>query len=320
MTSSTELQRYTATITDRSQGWISLEPGDLKRKVARIARDRDIAELWNLTEAWLCTYGKAGARISPKTLETYEVGVRQVLENASGISLLEPPRDWGAGFVRALEDPNRDPKPLSASSVRVKMAAARALWSALRWAGVTQSDPFEFVHPARDPTPAWEKRQPYAQNHLERLLEIAEPRERLILLLGGHAGLRIAESCALKPEDIDLEGRKLRVVNGKGGKSRTVNLSKRLCDTLKDLVLERGKPIIGIDPHGVRYALRQLCLKAGIPYQATHSLRHASGTRLYSETKDLETVARHLGHVNLETSRVYAKWSDEALKRAVEDW
>jgi integrase/recombinase XerC len=315
-----EIQRFEASITSRSDAWIRQPPGDLKRNAARAARDRDPAQLWSLTEAWLCTYGKAGARISAKTLESYEVGVRQVIEAAQDIGLLDPPRDWGAGYVRSLEDPRRDPKPLSPSSVRVRLAAARALWSALRWSGATSTDPFEFVRPAKDPTPAWEKRKPYQERHLEALLAVAEPRERLLLLLGAHGGLRIAESCALLPEDIDLFSRMLRVRNGKGGKARTVNLSKRLCDAFKDLVLERGKPVIGIDPHGARYAIKRLCLEAGVPYQATHALRHASGTRLYAQTHDLETVARHLGHANLESSRIYAKWSDEALKRAVEDW
>ncbi|NJK44156.1 MAG: site-specific integrase [Pleurocapsa sp. SU_196_0] len=315
-----EIQPYTATLTDRTKTWTNLAPAERKRRAAKAARDRDAQELWDLTEAWLCTYGKAGARVSPKTLETYEVGVRQALQAAESISLLDPPRDWGASYVRTLEDPGRQPKPMSPSSVRVKLAAARALWAALRWSEACERDPFDGVHAAKDPTPAWEKRKPYQERQLEQLLEIAEPRERVLLLLGAHGGLRIAESCALLPEDITLEARMLRVRHGKGGKARTVHLSKRTCDALGELVLERGQPIIGIEPHGARYALRQLCLKAGVPYQATHPLRHASGTRLYAQTKDLETVARHLGHANLETSRVYAKWSDEALKRAVEDW
>lgn len=54
--------------------------------------------------------------------------------------------------------------------------------------------------------------------------------------------------------------------------------------------------------------------------QATQALRHSSGTRLYRETGDLETVARHLGHSSLETSRVYAKWSDERLKATLGEW
>jgi integrase len=51
-----------------------------------------------------------------------------------------------------------------------------------------------------------------------------------------------------------------------------------------------------------------------------HSLRHQSGTRLYRQTNDLEMVARHLGHAKLDTSRIYAKWSDEKLAESVGDW
>jgi hypothetical protein len=31
-------------------------------------------------------------------------------------------------------------------------------------------------------------------------------------------------------------------------------------------------------------------------------------------------VARHLGHAKLDTSRIYAKWSDEKLAESVGDW
>ena len=51
-----------------------------------------------------------------------------------------------------------------------------------------------------------------------------------------------------------------------------------------------------------------------------HSLRHTSGTHLYRDTGDLETVAQHLGLSTIETARVYTKWSDERLKQAVGSW
>jgi len=51
-----------------------------------------------------------------------------------------------------------------------------------------------------------------------------------------------------------------------------------------------------------------------------HSLRHSAGTRLYAETGDLETTARHLGHAKLETTRVYAKWSDRRLRETIGRW
>ena len=55
-------------------------------------------------------------------------------------------------------------------------------------------------------------------------------------------------------------------------------------------------------------------------YRAVHALRHYSGTKLYRAGSDLEAVARHLGHSTLETTRIYAKWSDESLRSSVGKW
>ena len=66
--------------------------------------------------------------------------------------------------------------------------------------------------------------------------------------------------------------------------------------------------------------MRRLCALAGVTYMGTHSLRHQAGTRLYRQTNDLEMVARHLGHSELETARIYAKWSDKRLAESVDGW
>ncbi len=60
--------------------------------------------------------------------------------------------------------------------------------------------------------------------------------------------------------------------------------------------------------------------EAGIPYRGIHALRHTCGTRLVRETGNLEMAARHLGHSSIETTRVYAKWSDEGLNSTVGGW
>ncbi|WP_407543293.1 tyrosine-type recombinase/integrase (plasmid) [Deinococcus radiomollis] len=51
-----------------------------------------------------------------------------------------------------------------------------------------------------------------------------------------------------------------------------------------------------------------------------HALRYYAGTRLTREGASLDDVARHLGHSVLETARIYAKWSDEGLRRRVGGW
>lgn len=66
--------------------------------------------------------------------------------------------------------------------------------------------------------------------------------------------------------------------------------------------------------------LRRLCARAEVPYRGHHALRHYAGTRLVREGATLDDGARHLGHSALETARVYAKWSDEGLRRRLAGW
>ena len=42
--------------------------------------------------------------------------------------------------------------------------------------------------------------------------------------------------------------------------------------------------------------MQALCAAAKVTAKGVHALRHAAGTRLYAETRDLEATARHLGH------------------------
>jgi integrase/recombinase XerC len=66
--------------------------------------------------------------------------------------------------------------------------------------------------------------------------------------------------------------------------------------------------------------MQDLCAQAGVTAKGGHALRHAAGTRLYAETHDLEATARHLGHSKLETTRIYAKWSDRQLRETIGRW
>jgi len=316
-TTGTAIVPFSGDLAARAQGWAGLPEDELPRRAIEAARDRDTERLWGLAEAWLTTWGPAGGRVSAGTLRKYHEGVRVVVTAASGVNLLRPPRNWGAGWVRAFEV-----QGLAPSTVRQHLAAARALWAALRWAGATDSDPFADVKPAKDPTPAHAKRSPYPQEALDRLLEIADYRDTALLLLGAHAGLRVSEACTLTQADLDLPARQLQVRHGKGGKARTVSLSRRLCDVLAQVEVHEDGRLLGLSAQGARAALHRLEARAGVAPvkgRAMHALRHTAGTAVYKATEGrLEDVARHLGHAGLETARVYVAWSDERLRTAVE--
>ncbi len=142
---------------DGARAWSDLNPEERRRRAMLAAQHLDGASLWSLTEAHTFLYGSAGGALSPRTARAYREGVGKFLGYAErhGVSIIRPEADAGPLYARTLEAAG-----LSPSSVRVQLAAARALYRALRWAGATQLDPFSDTRPAKDKTEAWDKRQP----------------------------------------------------------------------------------------------------------------------------------------------------------------
>jgi integrase/recombinase XerC len=265
------------------------------------------------------------AHPSAHTLRAYRTGLEVTLEQLEGENILHPHRHWAHRYTRALETapngrPGRGASTLKPATVRSRVAAARALYAALRWAGATDADPFADVRPAPDREAPEDKRQPYPPESVDRLLAHASPRERAVVLLGAHAGLRVSDIAALRAVNVNLGARRLQVARGKGGKARGVDLSIRLCAALEALEPAPDGRVIALSAQGIRAALRRLCLEAGVAYQGVHSLRHTAGTRIYRATRDLKATARHLGHARVETSAVYAKYGDDEVREIVAEW
>lgn len=316
-----EITLYRGDLQRRTHEWTALLPDERKRRAVIAVRDLDVLALWSLTEAHTFLFGQAGAGFSPLTARSYRKGVRRFAEYASrsAVSLLRPEPEAGALYIRSMEAEGLKP-----GTVRIYLASARALYRALRWSGATQADPFVDTRAARDPTAPWDKRQPYTDEEVQALLGVAPPRDQVLILLCSHAGLRIQEALTLQWGD--LEGSTLLIRQGKGGKRRHVTCSGRLREALAALQTTKWDGILPdtLVVGGTRVAaadrLRILARKAGVTYRAFHSFRHYAGTKLYRQTGRLEDVARHLGHSNIETTRVYAKWADDTVKTAVEGW
>jgi len=65
------------------------------------------------------------------------------------------------------------------------------------------------------------------EEEFSKLLEFTlKQHHKIAFLLGYETGTRIGEVVNLKQENIDLEGRKIFIKNGKGGKDRVVPLPK----------------------------------------------------------------------------------------------
>ncbi len=123
----TAIVRYDATLHARASRWVDLAPDDRRRQATAAAQMKDAAELWSLLEAFLATYGAAGATISTHTVRAYQRGLTVFLDyaNTQALNLIRPRRDAGARWLRSLEADGQAP-----STVRVRLAAVRMLYRA----------------------------------------------------------------------------------------------------------------------------------------------------------------------------------------------
>lgn len=292
-----------------SRVWVALAPEERRRRAVAAVASQDTATLLNLLEAHhMRTHG----HVSPETLRKYRLGARTWLDYAAtqAVKVLHPAGEETDLWVRSLEAAGKSP-----SSVGVLLAGARALYAALRWVKATTDTPFTDTKPRKDRRRPWDKRQPYPDADVQKLLDAAPLEMRVLLRLGGIAGLRASEITGLKWGEVDLEGGALTVINGKGGKTRRVLLSASLVTDLRELGVQAAeRPVIGRTPEAARGRLRRLCLQAGVPYLGLHALRHTAGTRLIRAGFQLQDVAEHLGHSDVQTARTYGKWADERLR------
>lgn len=302
----------------RATNWADLPPDERRRRAVVAAAGHDAPALWQIAEAYLTLHGRAGATVSVYTLRNYRQGVTSLVEAWARENLLHPGHDAAAVWLRHLEGQGLKP-----STIMVRLAAARTLYKALRWTRATEVDPFADARPAADKTAPWDRRGPYSDDEMLTLRQAAAPIDDALILLAGHGGLRAGEIMALRWEDLDLDGRELMVRNGKGGKQRRVVLSASAAEALRKIApLEKpsGYVLSYRTPHEARARMQRLCKRAGVAYKGIHSLRHTAGTRLFRETESMEDTARHLGHTSIETTRVYAKWSNQRLQATVGEW
>ena len=166
----------------------------------------------------------------------------------------------------------------------------------------------------------------------EKLLSIPNKRyitgirNKAILASMLNMGLRVSEVVNLKPGDLNLGKRKLRVVNGKGGVDRDLIIPVYTTDILKAWKQARPKgseyffttikdksggkfaSSIGsqLAVRYIQFMVKRYAKKAGIEKNISpHTLRHTYATQYYKQTKDIETLRRILGHSDISTTTIY---------------
>jgi integrase/recombinase XerD len=142
-------------------------------------------------------------------------------------------------------------------------------------------------------------------------------RERVLLMATYGGGLRVSETVALRPGDLDVERAVIRVEQGKGKKDRYTVLAERLVREVGQYYTVYGRPEHWVFPQRSD-ATRHMDVasaqkiyttakrRAGIEkVGGIHALRHAFATHSLEAGLDLPTLGRMLGHTSVSTTMRY---------------
>ncbi|HSL54169.1 MAG TPA: site-specific integrase, partial [Pyrinomonadaceae bacterium] len=142
-------------------------------------------------------------------------------------------------------------------------------------------------------------------------------------------GMRRGELLNLSWPHVDFLRGVIHVVNTKTARDRIIPMSQRVREVLieqrktqkGDLVFASrriAKRRAGEGLVDVKKAFVAACIDAGIEDFHFHDLRHTFATRLGDAGCNATTIARLLGHSNIQMSMWYTHASDDSLRSAVE--
>lgn len=224
-------------------------------------------------------------------------------------------------YLRVLASHARSPRAVSLQALERALSrpdwkpetrkSAKSVYSSFcRWMhgmGYIEHDPSLLLRSVRVPDGV---PRPAPETIVARALAMADERERWMVLLGAHAGLRVSEIATVHTRDLVED---LLYVTGKGGKARIVPLTDE--DLMHAIRAAGGWLFPGrtdghLSPGHVTVLLSRL-----LPdHWTAHTLRHRAGTVAYGGTRDILAVGRYLGHSKPETTMRYVQLPPDALR------
>jgi integrase len=153
-------------------------------------------------------------------------------------------------------------------------------------------------------------------------------RDATMILVAYRHGLRAAELCALRWDQLDLSEGLLhvrRIKNGMpsvhpmgGGEIRDLRRLKReQIETRHVFLTERRAPI---SPAGFRKMLARVGGEGEFPFPVhPHMLRHACGYKLANDGQDTRAVQHYVGHKNIQHTVRYTELSPDRFKSFWDD-
>jgi integrase len=184
------------------------------------------------------------------------------------------------------------------------------------------------VTPRRPKNGAVRTREHLTIDEVERLIEAANSnryghRGALMVLLAFRHGLRAAEVCDLRWEQVDFKTASLHVRRLKNGTPSTHPLTGRELRALRRhqrettkspfvFLSERGAPL---SAPGFSRLVERAAVAAKLEIKThAHMLRHACGYKLANDGHDTRALQAYLGHKNIQNTTRYTALAQDRFK------
>jgi integrase/recombinase XerC len=226
-------------------------------------------------------------------------------------------------------------QPRSPISINRTKSALRSFFGFCVDSGYLPENPSRLIRSARtsrmEPHALSEEEVARLRDQTSKRTGPLSDRNRLILEILLGTGIRLGSLVALNIGDIELKQGAIHI-RSKGGGRDKVFLNPALqrmlagylrknapeANTGRDVPLIRSRSGSRLTARPIQLWFAKLCREAGIEGKVSvHSLRHTFATNLYRKTGDLYLVQRALGHRQIGTTEIYARVSDDSLRRAV---
>jgi len=170
-----------------------------------------------------------------------------------------------------------------------------------------------------------ERTVPSDEDVAKLLSVVNNAEDKIALLLLVDTGIRVQELATIKLKNINFSDASI-IINGKGGKTRTVCLSETTVEHLRAYVQTLNSeylfPSTRADARSsyrnrtyFECRLRELCRQAEVERIAPHQLRHYFATYTISRGGDVKAVSEMLGHADVGiTLRVYHHVSAKMIR------
>lgn len=220
----------------------------------------------------------------------------------------------------------------TARTANRKISAIKTYFRYLQKEGIIMTNPVSKVL-----TPKTDKKLPVfiKESQMDFLLDeisfgedFRGCRNRVIIEMFYHTGIRLSELINIHMSDIDLVNQSVKVL-GKRNKERIIPISPGFCELLESYMVLRkeefqdnegqfffltnkGKKLYPRLVH--RIVTHFLSMVTTSDKKSPHILRHTFATHLLNQGADLNAIKELLGHTNLSATEIYTHITFEKLK------